>query len=149
MYGEKLIPLFMIRSSSLTQIRVCVVDDHALFRECIVDVLNNDPGFCVVGEADDGSDVLDMVRESQPDVLLLDISLPGKSGLAVAKEMAQEHLDVPIVMLTMYRDERFVSEAFASGVKGYVLKEDPDQEVINAIRAVCAGRKHLSRWLSS
>lgn len=115
----------------------------------MVSTLNDQPGLSVVGEAEDGNVVLDQVRKSQPDVLLLDVSLPGKSGLDVAKEMSLAHLGIPIVMLTMHRESGIVSEAFASGVQGYVLKEDSDQEVFDAIHAVCTGGRHVSSLLNT
>lgn len=132
-----------------TEIKVVVVDDHPLFRRGVVDAINSELGMNVVGEETRGVEVFRLIKEKKPNVLILDFELPGESGLDVVKELRRKRSQVPIVMLTMYRDEKVVNEALNAGVNGYVLKEDSDQEIVHAIRAVHDGRMHLAPSLSS
>lgn len=131
------------------EIKVVVVDDHPLFRRGVVDALTSEPGICVVGEACNAVEAAALVKKEDPDVLVLDIELPDKSGLQWMKEMRAARKRIPVVMLTIYREERIVNEALNAGVNGYVLKEDSDQELIRAIRAVHEGKVYLTPSLSS
>ena len=131
------------------EIKVVVVDDHPLFRRGVVDALNSELGITVVGEGSCDTDAMDLLKEKKPNVLVLDVELPGKSGLELVKELRQNRCAIPVVILTMYREERTVNEALNAGVNGYILKEDPDQEIIRAIRDVHNGKLYLAPSLSS
>jgi RNA polymerase sigma factor (sigma-70 family) len=129
-------------------IRVLIVDDHALVREGIRQALNG-PGFEVVGEAGDGPDGLRKACQLAPDVVLLDVSLPGENGLRVA---AQLRVDVPssrILMLSIYDQPEYVLEAVRVGAHGYLLKDTLPADLREAIRTVASGATRFESVLST
>lgn len=120
-------------------LRVVIVDDHEILRAGTRQVLDTAHDIDVVGEAVDGSTALAMVSELEPDVVLLDIRLPDNSGIDLAKEMALEHPDVRVVVLSAYDNAAFVRAALMAGVAGYLLKTMPREELIGAVRAAGQG----------
>lgn len=125
-------------------IRVCIVDDHALIREGLKNLLREESDITVVGEASDSNEVLSTLREKPCDVVVLDISLPGKSGLDIIEDIHEQHPGVRVVLLTMHPEERFASRAFKLGAAGYVTKESVPRELVAAIRKVAAGGMFVS-----
>jgi DNA-binding NarL/FixJ family response regulator len=125
------------------RVRVLVADDHAVVREGIRTVLAATPDFDVVGEAGDGVEALAMTRTLQPDVLVLDLTMPGKSGLEVAGELRSEHETVRVLILSMHDHPEYVLEAVRVGAAGYVLKDAQPEELRAAGRGVHEGGEYF------
>jgi DNA-binding NarL/FixJ family response regulator len=125
-------------------IRLVLADDHPLVREGLRALLESDPDFSVVGQADDGVEVPSLVEHLCPDVVVLDLMMPGRTGLEVTRELAQRREAPPVLILSMHDSEAYVFEALRSGAAGYVLKQAPAAELAVGIRAVAAGVRYLS-----
>lgn len=125
-------------------IRVLLADDHRIFRDGLRPLLEQHESLEVVGEAETGLEVIDRVRELTPDVVVLDISMPGLNGIEVCRRLAADHPDVRVIMLSMHGDRRFVRESLRAGARGYVLKDAGFDELRNGVLAVAEGRLHLS-----
>jgi len=119
-------------------IRVVVVDDHAVVRSGIKLLLDSHEDIEVVGEAGNAKDAIFRVREQTPDVILLDLVMPGEGGIEVLPKLLKEAPDAKVLVLSMEDDPSYVREAFAAGASGYVLKEAADSELVQAIRRVAA-----------
>ncbi len=125
------------------RVRVLVADDHAVVREGIRTVLAGTPDFEVVGEAGDGAEALTLALELEPDVLVLDLTMPEKSGLEVTAEIRSEREDVRVLILSMHDHPEYVLEAVRAGATGYVLKDAQPDELRAAVRAVHEGREYF------
>jgi DNA-binding NarL/FixJ family response regulator len=125
-------------------IRVLVADDHAIVRTGIRHVLETEPGFTVVGEASNGAEALALAVELAPDVAVLDISMPGVSGLQVAAELRSRCPDTRVLILSMHDHTEYVLESLRAGAHGYLLKDSAAAELGAAIRAVCRGESFFS-----
>jgi DNA-binding NarL/FixJ family response regulator len=125
-------------------IRVLVADDHAIVRTGIRHVLETEPGFTVVAEASNGAEALALAIELSPDVAVLDISMPGLSGLQTAAEIRRRAPETRILMLSMHDNSEYVLESLRAGVHGYLLKDSAAAELGTAIRAVCGGESFFS-----
>ena len=125
------------------KIRLLIVDDHAVLRAGLRTLLNLQPDFEVVGEAAEGPEALEKVQRLQPDVVLMDISLPGMEGLEVTAELKKRHPNVKVLILTMHEDQRYLYPALKAGASGYVVKRAADTELIEAIRAAHRGDAFL------
>lgn len=125
-------------------IRVLVADDHAIVRSGIRHVLETEPGFAVVGEASNGAEAIDLALALAPDVAVLDISMPGVTGLQVAAELRRQCPDTRVLMLSMHDNTEYVLESLRMGVHGYLLKDSAAAELGAAIRAVCRGESFFS-----
>ena len=125
-----------------------LADDHRIVRQGLRALLAGEADFEVVGEADDGREALELVKRLNPDVLVLDLMMPGLNGLEVARQLPRQSPGVRVVVLSMYDDEGFVLEALANGVSGYVLKDSNSSDLVHAVREVAAGRRYLSPPLS-
>jgi two-component system response regulator NreC len=125
-------------------IRVVLADDHPLVREGLRALLEADPEFSVVGQADDGVDVPALVDEHRPDVVVLDLMMPGRGGLDVTRELTQHPHPPRVLILSVHESEAYVFEALRSGAAGYVLKQAPAAELALGIRAVASGVRYLS-----
>jgi DNA-binding NarL/FixJ family response regulator len=126
-----------------TAVRVIIADDHAMVREGIRSVLER-AGFAVVGEASSGTEVLPLAERVQPDVAVLDISMPGETGLQAAAKLRQALPHVRVLILSMYDNTEYVLESVRAGAHGYLLKDGAAQELANAIRAVQNGEAYFS-----
>ena len=124
-------------------IRAVVVDDHAVVRSGIRLLLEREDDLEVVGEAGNGKDAIFAVRALKPDVILLDVVMPGESGIDVLPSLLKESPQTKVLVLSMQDDPTYVREAFAAGASGYVLKEAVDAEVVDAIRQVAAGGRYV------
>jgi DNA-binding NarL/FixJ family response regulator len=123
--------------------RVLVVDDHAVVRKGLRLVLDVEDDLEPVGEAGNARDAIFQARALKPDVILLDVVMPERSGLDVLPQLLHEHPDVKVLILSMQDDPQYVRQAFAAGASGYVLKEAADTEVVTAIREVAAGGRYV------
>jgi two-component system response regulator NreC len=124
-------------------IRVLVVDDHAVVRSGLRRVLDAEPDIETVSEAPNADRAVFEAMEHRPDVVLLDVMMPGKSGIDGLPAVLQAVPETKVLVLSMQDDPRYVREAFDAGAKGYVLKEAADAEVVSAVRAVAAGERYL------
>lgn len=127
---------------------IVLADDHRIVRQGLRVLLTAEADFRVIGEADDGREALEVVKRLNPDVLVLDLMMPGLNGLEVARQLHKQLPKVGIVVLSMHDDEGFVLEALANGVSAYVLKDSNSSDLVLAVREVAAGRRYLSPPLS-
>jgi DNA-binding NarL/FixJ family response regulator len=127
-------------SSTPSQIRVLCVDDHRLIREGIIHILALEPDITVVAQAGNGAQAIDEFVRHRPDVTLMDLRLPGTTGLEAIRAIRQAAPEARIVVLTMYQGDEDIYRAFEAGAAGYLLKETLPQELIHAIREVHAGK---------
>ena len=125
-------------------VRIVIVDDHELVREGLRKVLQNHRDFMIVGEASDSSAALEIVRSLKPDVLILDVNLPGRSGLDVLKDIRFQQPLIRVLILSIYPEERFALRALRAGASGYVPKEAAATLIVDAIRTVISGRRFLT-----
>ena len=126
-------------------IRVILADDHTLVRAGIRALLEKLPGVKVIGEAGDGREVLNLVKAQTPDVVLMDIAMPGLNGLEAAERMARDYPDVRIIMLSMHYNEEYVLRALQAGAAGYLLKKSAMAELETALHQVLRGEIYLNR----
>lgn len=129
-------------------IHVVLVEDHKLVRAGMRALLQSVPGVEVVGEAGDGQEALVQIARYQPDVVLMDIAMPGMNGLVAAMQVAQEYPAVRVVMLSMHANEEYVWQALRAGAVGYLLKDASTSELEIALRAVMEGATYLSPAIS-
>jgi len=135
-------------SARVTTITVLLVDDHALMREGLRQLLSLEADLCVVDEAVDGFEALQKVRQLLPDVILMDISMPTIDGIAVTQQITREFPKIAVIMLTMHRQDQQVLQAMKSGARGYLLKTASSQELASTIRQVYAGHVQIEPELA-
>jgi two-component system response regulator NreC len=129
-------------------VTILVADDHRLFRDGLRTLLGRERNVRVVAETTDGAETVAAVAELKPDVVLMDISMPGLNGIEAARRIAKESAAIRVIMLSMHSDRRFVTESLKAGAVGYLLKDCAFEEVLLAIKTVSAGGMYLSRELS-
>jgi DNA-binding NarL/FixJ family response regulator len=129
-------------------LRILLADDHALIRAGIRALLERLHGVEVVGEAGDGRETLALVKEHQPDIVLMDIAMPGLNGLEALLRIRQEYPDISVVILSVFSDEEFVAQALHMGAAGYLIKGSVPAELELALRAVGRGETYLSPSVS-
>ena len=129
-------------------IRVILVDDHALVRQGFRRILEEDPGFSVVGEAGSAQDGVALAKQVKPDVVLMDMSMPDANGIHAAREILRERPETKILVLSMYSDGQYVRSALDAGVSGYILKSALETDLTRAVRAVASGQQYLSPELA-
>jgi DNA-binding NarL/FixJ family response regulator len=125
-------------------LRVVIADDHTVVRQGIRIVLEEVPGLEVVGEAGDGAGALRLIAKFKPDVAVLDVTMPEKTGLEVAKELRESDSDIGILILSMHDDPEYVLQAVRAGADGYVLKDVAPSELRDAIQAVASGKEFFA-----
>jgi two-component system response regulator NreC len=130
-------------------LNIVLADDHLMVRKGLRAILCAEPDFNIVGEAGDGLEAVDQVTRLQPDVLVLDLMMPGINGLEAIRQLTRKRFNTGIVVLSMHNNEAYVLEALRSGAKAYVLKESPPEELVQAIREVSLGHRYLSSQISS
>jgi DNA-binding NarL/FixJ family response regulator len=128
---------------------IVVADDHPVFRQGLRQIIESEPSFEIIGEANDGKQALSLIRKLRPAVAVLDISMPERDGLSVVRALREEKIAVEIIFLTMYRDESIFRTALELEVKGYVLKDSAPIEIVSGIKAVCRGEWYTSPLLTS
>lgn len=131
-------------ASSPGAIRVLLVDDHTIFRQGLRRLLEEDKRFHVVGEATDGKDAIDAVRAHSPRVVLMDVTMPGLSGLEAARRIRKTYPETHVLILSVHGDEEYIARAFEAGCMGYVMKDARASELFAAIEAAAEGRRALS-----
>lgn len=130
-------------------IRVLVVDDHAVVRSGLRHILDSAEGIEVVGEAGDSQNAIFECRAKKPDVVLIDIVMPGKSGIETIPDLLEDAPDVKVLILSMEDDPHYVREAFAAGASGYILKEAADTDLVTAVREIAAGGRYVQPALGA
>ncbi len=131
------------------KVRVLIADDHPIFRQGLRQIIDTAPQLEVVCEAADGEQALEWLQGPGADVAVLDLTMPVKDGFAVARAVREQRLPVPLVLLTMHKDEHYLNAALDLGVRGYVVKDSATTEIIHCIQAVAAGQEYVSPTLSS
>jgi DNA-binding NarL/FixJ family response regulator len=127
----------------MAKIRVLVADDHAIVREGVRMILAKEPDIEVVGEAGDGQEALDLVERLRPQVVIMDISMPGVGGIEATQRLKATHPQVQVLALTMHEDESYVFQLLRAGAAGYVLKRAAAQDLVQAVRAAARGEAFL------
>ena len=129
-------------------IKVMIVDDHSIFREGVKQIVSDTRDIAVVSEAESGRTAIQLCRQHDCDVLLLDISLPDRSGLEVLKQVKKESPKVAVLMLSMHREDLYAVRSIKSGAAGYLNKQSAPGELVNAIRLVSGGKRYISPVLA-
>jgi DNA-binding NarL/FixJ family response regulator len=125
-------------------IRVLIADDHALVRDGLRHILQNASGFEVVGEANDGVSTIALARSNAADVLVLDLSMPGRNGVELIKQIKEEKPALRILVLTMHAEQQYAVRAFKAGASGYLTKESASAELVTAVSKVASGGVYVS-----
>jgi two-component system, NarL family, response regulator NreC len=126
---------------------IVLADDHILVRQGIKKILQEDQSMCVVGEASDGIELLELLEKITPDMVILDISMPRLRGLAAAEKIRQLYPGIKVLILSMHRNKEYLRQALAAGVHGYLLKEDADVALFAAIDVVRQNKVFISPLL--
>src|SRR5437899_3924606 len=124
--------------------RIVVVDDHPLFRKGLEELINSDDGFAVCGEAGSAAEAMSKIRKLKPDLVIVDISLPGANGIELIKNVRAEFPKLLILVLSMHDESLYALRALRAGAQGYVMKQEALGNVLNAIHEVFSGRPYLS-----
>ncbi len=129
-------------------IRIVLADDHAVIRSGLRALLERNPDFQVAGEASDGRELVRLVEESKPDVVVTDIGMPNLNGTQATHQITAKHKEIAVVMLSMHSDEGYVLRALKAGARGYLLKESAEADLYAAIRSVHQGKAFFSPAVS-
>jgi len=128
-----------------SDLRVLIVDDHPMIRKGLRDLLEEEPGFAACGEAAESAEALTLIESDPPDVLLLDLSLEGESGLELVKQVNARFPDVKTLVFSMHDESLYAERSLQAGASGYVQKQSPSDELLDALRRVAAGKIHVSQ----
>jgi DNA-binding NarL/FixJ family response regulator len=129
-------------------IRILIADDHAIVRRGLKHIVSEQPDMTVAGEAENARQVLDLVRTDKWDVIVLDINMPGRSGLEVLKELRREHPKLPVLVLSVHPEDQYGVRVLKAGAAGYLTKDSAPDELVQAIRKVHRGGKYVSASLA-
>lgn len=133
----------------MEKIKLILVDDHQLVRAGIANLLSGEPGFEIIGEAADANSFFGLLEQLQPDIAILDIALPGLSGIGITKRLSREYPSISILILSMHTSEEFVFNAINSGARGYLPKNTSRKELIEAIYAIHRGEDYFAESISN
>ena len=129
-------------------INILIADDHTVVRQGLKQILSRDKQMSVVAEAANGNEVLRALERAKVDVLILDITMPGRNGLDVLKEVKRNYPALPVLVLSMHPEDQFAIRMLRAGASGYITKESAPEELIEALGKVCGGRKYVSPQLA-
>ena len=129
--------------------RILIVDDHPMTRAGLVHLINHQPEMVVYGEAEDAAQALDLLASKRPDLMLIDITLPGKSGLELVKDVKAMHPDLPMLVLSMHDESLYADRVLRAGARGYITKHEGGDKLMGAIRHVLSGRIYVSESMSA
>jgi two-component system, NarL family, response regulator NreC len=132
----------------MSRIRILIADDHTVVRDGLRALLDRQPDLEVVAEASDGRESLRLTDEQNPDVIMMDVAMPNMNGIEAARRILAAHPAIAVVMLSMHQDESYVLQSLKAGAKGYLLKDSPREDVLEAVRSAAKGRSFLSRKVS-
>lgn len=125
-------------------IKILIADDHAVVREGLKMILSQTPDLVVVAEASNGQEVIDRVYQNNLNLVVMDISMPGKNGLDVLKEIKSQRPELPVLMLSMYPEDQYAERVLKAGASGYLTKESAPDELVKAIRQISQGKKYVT-----
>ncbi len=129
-------------------IKLIIADDHSFLREGIKKTIHDEIDMKIVGEASNAAEAVSIIKEKMPDIAIMDISMPGKSGLDVLKDLKAMKLKIKVLILSMHPEDRFAIRALKAGAMGYLTKESAPDELVKAIRTILTGRKYVSKSLA-
>jgi len=136
------------KPSTVQTKRILIVDDHPMMREGLRGTIKGEPDLEICGEAEDAKQALERLGNCKPDLVLMDITLPGKNGLELIKDIRVTHPNLPILVLSMHDESLYAERALRAGAGGYITKQQSPAELISAIRKVMDGQTYVSRQLS-
>lgn len=129
-------------------IQILIADDHAIVRAGLRQIISENPDMAVSAEAGNGQELLELVRSNPPDVIVLDITMPGRDGLDALKQIKKDHPRLPVLVLSMHPEEHYAVRVLKAGASGYLSKESAPEELIRAILKIHKGRKYISASLA-
>ena len=132
----------------MADVRILIGDDHAIVREGMIRLLKEEFESVELGEARSGTEVLDMARKEEWDVVIMDITMPGRTGLEILKQMRSEGINTPVLVLSMYPEDQYAVRVMRAGASGYLTKDTASDQLINAVKRVLSGRKYVSESLA-
>ncbi len=127
--------------------RIMLVEDHPVFRFGLIELINQEDGLTVCGEADDVPRAMTRIRETAPDMVIVDISLKGRDGIELIKEINKTYKTLPVLVLSMHDESLYAQRALLAGAKGYIMKQEASESIIQAIRTVLAGKIYASETI--
>jgi DNA-binding NarL/FixJ family response regulator len=130
-------------------IKIMVVDEHKILREGLATLIAKQPDMEIVGEATDGREALDLVKENTPDLILMDVTMPNLNGIEATRQIKSKNPEIEIIALSLHSDRRFVLGMIGAGASGYLIKQCTFDELVLAINTVMAGKKYLSPEISN
>lgn len=130
-----------------TKTRIIICDDHPIFREGLIRIIERNKSLSLIGECGDGIAALELIKSENPEIAILDITMPGKTGLSVARSVKKDKMQTKIIILTMHKDEEYINEAIDLGVHGYLLKENAVTDLGTCIESVKLGKYYVSPLL--
>jgi two-component system invasion response regulator UvrY len=133
-----------LSTSTVTTIRILIADDHHIVRAGLAQFINEQRDMSLAAEAASGDEVISLLRRSEFDVLLMDISMPDKNGIDTLRILRQSHPDLPVLMISGFPEEQYAVNLLRAGANGYISKDAPAEEIIRAIRIVARGKRYLS-----
>ena len=129
-------------------IEILLVDDHAIVREGLRRIIDDTTGITISAEASTGQDALNLIWKEKYDLVILDISMPGKNGLQTLKEIKKHDAKLPVLMLSMHAEKQYAMRAIKAGASGYLTKESASEQLVSAIRKIFDGRKYISQGVA-
>jgi len=138
-----------MKAEKAKKTRILIVDDHPMTRGGLVHLINHQPEMVVYGEAEDAAQALDLLASERPDLMLIDITLPGKSGLELVKDVKAMHPDLPMLVLSMHDESLYADRVLRAGARGYITKHEGGDKLMGAIRHVLSGRIYVSESMSA
>ncbi len=125
-------------------VRILIADDHAIVRQGLKQIIADQSDMQVAGEASNGIEVLEFLDAHKCDIVVLDVSMPGRNGIDVLKDIRRRHAELPVLILSMHPEDQYALRAIRAGASGYITKESAPVELVSAIRKVFRGRKYIS-----
>ena len=125
-------------------IKIHIADDHAIVRHGLKKIVEVDGAMAVVSDAQDGGELIDAIRREMVDVVILDLSMPGRNGLEILKDLKRLYANLPVIILSMHPEDQYAVRAFRAGASGYMTKESAPEELVKAIKLVYDGGKYIS-----
>lgn len=132
----------------MAEVKILIGDDHAIVREGMMRLLRDEFREVEFGEAKCGIDVLDMAREGKWDVIIMDITMPGRTGLEILKQLKAEEIPTPVLVLSMYPEDQYAVRVMRAGAAGYLTKDTASEQLVQAVKKVLSGKKYISESLA-
>ncbi|GAB4300453.1 MAG: response regulator transcription factor [Ignavibacteriaceae bacterium] len=129
------------------KLRIIIADDHSVVRSGLNQILSEQPDLQVIAEFSNGSDIIDFLKNSKADLLIMDLSMPNKGGLEVLSELRQLDIEIPVLILSMHSEESYGLRVLKAGAAGYLTKESAPDELLTAVRKILSGGKYISENL--